>query len=183
MLEVFDIKRSYWDKYKNKIEDSMVNQMHLNNIKIIFKLHRSQFGYRKLTEYLNKLYDKLGIFKINHKKVLRLMKENFIMSIYQKKVRKRIANKVKIKQSTHNYSDLIKRKYFDAKIPLKVLYTDITYLTFRGQTYYQYTIIDRATRQIIDYKIGKRMTVKLVLNNLEDALNKIKKIKKNWVEL
>lgn len=49
---------------------------------------------------------------------------------------------------------------------------DFTYLHFHGRMIYLATVIDRFTREVIAWQIGLYHTTRLVLDVLEDALNK-----------
>lgn len=72
MLEILEIKRSYWNKYKN---NNFINwDVEITNkIQEVFNQNKKQYGYRRITKELNQN----GIV-INHKKVLRIMNENGI---------------------------------------------------------------------------------------------------------
>ncbi len=59
-----------------------------------------------------------------------------------------------------------------------MLYTDVTYLIWKVEKYYQSTIIDGYTKEIVDVKLSKYNDNKLVIDNLNYAINKIKLIKK-----
>ncbi len=59
-----------------------------------------------------------------------------------------------------------------------MLYTDATYLIWKGKKYYQSKIIDGYNKEIVDVKWYKYNKNKLVMDNLNDEINKIKLIKK-----
>ncbi|WP_281267724.1 IS3 family transposase [Spiroplasma alleghenense] len=139
----------------------------------MFKENKEQFGYRQLTKFTNEYYESIGLPRINHKKVLRIMKEQGIISKY---VRKYIYKRRKAKvNKIWDFPDLVKRKYNIQK-ELTVLYTDVTYLVLNGKRMYQSTIIDACTKQIIDFQISKFNDLKLVLDNFNAAVIRIKKI-------
>ncbi|WP_374696570.1 DDE-type integrase/transposase/recombinase [Spiroplasma endosymbiont of Polydrusus formosus] len=77
------------------------------------------------------------------------------------------------------YPDLINCKFNDIKTRFSTLYTDVTYLILKGERYYQSTIIDEYTKEIVDVKWSQYNNTKLVMDNLNDAINKIKLIKKD----
>ncbi len=77
------------------------------------------------------------------------------------------------------YPDLINRKFNDIKTRFSVLYNDVTYLIWKRDKYYQSTIIDGYTKEIVDVKLSKYNDNKLVIDNLNDTINKIKLIKKD----
>ncbi|WP_374697075.1 hypothetical protein [Spiroplasma endosymbiont of Polydrusus formosus] len=70
------------------------------------------------------------------------------------------------------YPDLINCKFNDIKTRFLVLYTDVTYLIWKRERYYQSTIIDEYTKEIVDVKWSKYNKNKLVMDNLNDAIKK-----------
>ncbi|WP_338991170.1 DDE-type integrase/transposase/recombinase [Spiroplasma endosymbiont of Seladonia tumulorum] len=174
LLEVTGLKRSYWDKYKN-YESSKKDKKAINDIVKVYEENLKQFGYRRITKYLKEDY---GI-KYNSKKVLRIMRDNQIQPEYVRKMRRKMKYKQNKEKSLLQYPDLINRKFNDIKTRFSVLYTDVTYLIWKGERYYQSTIIDGYTKEIVDVKWSKYNDNKLVMDNLNDAINKIKLIKKD----
>lgn len=168
-LEVVGLNRTtfwYHSKY-NKM--SLRNNEAFEKIKVIFDSNRKQFGYRRIDTELRKN----GVF-FNHKKILKIMQIYGIQAKYVEKMRrKRKYNIGKV----NKYEDLVKRRFNQINEPLTVLYTDVTYLIHNRRKAFQSTIIDAATREIIDYKISYKNDNKLVMANLNDAIAKIKQIK------
>ncbi|WP_338992946.1 IS3 family transposase [Spiroplasma endosymbiont of Seladonia tumulorum] len=150
----------------------------MNDIVKVYEENLKQFGYRRITKYLKEDY---GI-KYNSKKVLRIMRDNQIQSEYVRKMRRKMKYKQNKEKSLLQYPDLINRKFNDIKTRFSVLYTDVIYLIWKGERYYQSTIIDGYTKEIVDVKWSKYNDNKLVMDNLNDAINKIKLIKKIWME-
>ncbi|WP_342256198.1 DDE-type integrase/transposase/recombinase [Spiroplasma endosymbiont of Poecilobothrus nobilitatus] len=107
------------------------------------------------------------------------MRDNQIQPEYVRKMRRKINYKQNKEKSLLQYPDLINRKFNDIKTRFSVLYTDVTYLIWKGERYYQSTIIDGYTKKIVDVKWSKYNGNKLVMDNLNDAINKIKLIKKD----
>ncbi|WP_338993043.1 IS3 family transposase [Spiroplasma endosymbiont of Seladonia tumulorum] len=174
LLEVTGLKRSYWNKYKN-YDSSKKDKKAINDIVKVYEENLKQFGYRRITKYLKEDY---GI-KYNSKKVLRIMRDNQIQPEYVRKMRRKMKYKQNKEKSLLQYPDLINRKFNDIKTRFSVLYTDVTYLIWKGERYYQSTIIDGYTKEIVDVKWSKYNDNKLVMDNLNDAINKIKLIKKD----
>ncbi|WP_253301416.1 hypothetical protein [Spiroplasma endosymbiont of Phyllotreta cruciferae] len=94
-------------------------------------------------------------------------------------MRRKMKYKQNKEKSLLQYPDLINRKFNDIKTRFSVLYTDVTYLIWKREKYYQSTIIDGYTKEIVDVKWSKYNDNKLVIDNLNDAINKIKLIKKD----
>lgn len=172
LLELTKIKRSYWDKYKNK-EIYENDKEALNNIVKVFKENREQSGYRKITEYLRNEY---GII-YNFKKVLRIMRENGIQAQYVQKMRKKIRIRQRFNKIKINHPDLVNKNFKSIINRHKVLFTDVTYLIWNGKKHYQSTIIDGFIKEIIDVKWSKYNNNKLVMDNLNDAIKNIKEIR------
>ncbi len=107
------------------------------------------------------------------------MHNNQIQPEYVRKMRRKMKYKQDKEKSLLQYPDLINRKFNDIKTRFSVLYTDVTYLIWKGEKYYQSTIIDGYTKEIVDVKWSKYNDNKLVIDNLNDAINKIKLIKKD----
>ncbi|WP_051350886.1 IS3 family transposase [[Acholeplasma] multilocale] len=169
LLDTFDIKKSYWDKYKNldyKKDDLEL----LILIKKIFEDSLNQFGYRRITEELKTKYN----INVNHKKVYRIMKENEIISNYVIKAKKSSRYSKASKESKGKFPDLVLRKFSSSEERFKLLFTDVTYLILNGKKMYQSSIMDSYSKNIIDYKISERNDIKLVMDNLKSAVKKIK---------
>ena len=71
--------------------------------------------------------------------------------------------------------NLLKRN-FTAEFPNQKWSTDITYLIYKGKRMYLSSIMDLYTRNIISYKISKRMDNKLVIDTLNEAIRKQKDV-------
>ena len=67
--------------------------------------------------------------------------------------------------------NLLKRN-FVAEISNQKWSTDITYLIYKGKKMYLSSIMDLYTRNIITYKISKKMDNKLVIDTLNEAIRK-----------
>ena len=99
------------------------------------------------------------------------MKKYYLKPEYIKKIRpnnyKRIESNVK--------PNLVKRQ-FNVDKPNKIWCTDITYLIFNNKRLYLSTIIDLYDRKVITYKISKFNNNKLVIDTLNESINKRKDV-------
>ncbi|WP_425378763.1 IS3 family transposase [Spiroplasma endosymbiont of Polydrusus pterygomalis] len=102
LLDVTNLKRSYWDKYKNYSSNGKDSES-LKNIVKVYEENLKIFGYRRITKYLKEDY---GIV-YNAKKVLRIMKENNIQAEYVKRMRRKILIKQNRNKNIIKYPDLI----------------------------------------------------------------------------
>lgn len=135
-------------------------------LRVGYARHRGRYGYRRMTDWLNKKTQK----RYNHKRVYRLLDA--------------ISLKAKIRRKKRWYGtseaaaivspNLLNRDFKAAK-PNQKWVTDITYLPGPSQTLYLSAIKDLATNEIIAYKISIRNDLKLVLDTLRAAVRKQRK--------
>ena len=164
MCAVLEISKRTYYKYRNAEDKDYYDYL---IIKEIFDDSKGTYGYRRITEGIRIKY---GII-FNHKKVQRIMKKYYLKPEYIKKIRpnnyKRIESNVK--------PNLVKRQ-FNVDKPNKIWCTDITYLIFNNKRLYLSTIIDLYDRKVITYKISKFNNNKLVIDTLNESINKIKDV-------
>lgn len=137
-------------------------------IQAIFKEHKGNYGYRRIKGDLNKI---LG-YKVNHKKVQRLMGELDLRCVkYGRKSRKYNAYKGTVGKVAKNRVN----RRFHTNIQHQKLTTDITeFKCLEGKKLYLNPILDMFNGEIIAYGISKRPTLQLVLEPLEEALDIVK---------
>lgn len=107
-------------------------------------------------------------FKINHKKVLRIMHKNNILAKIRRKKRKFNSG------ATSVIAPNILKRDFIAKSPNTKWFTDITYLKFSNKTLYLSAIMDGFNGEIVAYKIADNQEVPLVKDTLSEAIISIK---------
>ena len=103
-------------------------------------------------------------FKINHKKVLRIMHKNNILAKIRRKKRKFNSG------ATSVIAPNILKRDFIAKSPNTKWFTDITYLKFSDKTLYLSAIMDGFNGEIVAYKIADNQEVPLVKDTLSEAI-------------
>ncbi|WP_342268782.1 IS3 family transposase [Spiroplasma endosymbiont of Aspidapion aeneum] len=171
LLNALDITKSAYFKFlkrgwKRQIQD----EKDIKIIKEVFDESRKQYGYRRIA---TKIIAKIGIIW-NHKKVLRLMHKFGIIANYVIKMIKKAKRK---KINYNQFPDLVNRKYSEIKEPLTTVYTDVTYLILNRKRAYMSTVIDAATKEIIDFRISRKNNMQLIISNINAAANKIRQIK------
>lgn len=119
-----------------------------------------EFGYPRMTAWL-----KENDFKINHKKVYRLMIKMNIQSIIRKK-RKRHGHTPSVQ-----YPNRLKRN-FRATGPNQKLVTDITYISDSKQFYYLSVIQDLFNNEIVGWQLSPRNDLELVLDTISQWTSK-----------
>ena len=121
------------------------------------------YGYRRVT---HELRDR-GCH-VNHKKVLRIMKESDLLCRVKKK-------KIKTTNSKHRfprYPNLIKGKAIDRLN--QVWISDITYIRIRTGFVYLAAILDAYSRKVVGYAISTALDTSLTLNALKMAIERRK---------
>jgi len=136
-------------------EEDMNIRSEIQNIIVVF----SGYGYRRIAVEL-----KNRGFLVNHKRVLRLMREDNLL-----RIRKRF--KPVTTDSNHNlkkYPNLIK----DLEITRlnQVWASDITYIRLLKEYIYLAVILDLFSRRCIGWKLSRNIDTQLTLSALEKAL-------------
>jgi len=119
------------------------------------------YGYRRVTRQLH--YDG---YSINHKKVLRLMRESDLLCQAKRKW-------VRTTDSNHGlpvYRNLVKDIHITGIN--QVWLADITYIRIRHGFVYLAAILDAFSRKVIGYAVSRSMDTNLVLDALRMAIAK-----------
>lgn len=100
------------------------------------------------------------------------MKKYNLMAEYIRKSKKKNKNE----RIEDNVKPNLLNKNFTTGALNKVWDTDVTYLIFKGSRDYLSTIIDLYDRHVVAYKISKHNDNKLVMDTLNEALDKEKDV-------
>ena len=165
MCDVLKISPKTYYKYRNKEDPDYYDYL---IIKEIFDESKCTYGYRRIVDGL---FQKYGVI-MNRKKVLRIMKKYNIQAEYVRKAKikhknKRIEDNVKPNLLNRNFKTDALNKVWD---------TDVTYLIYKGKRAYLSTIIDLYDRHVVTYKISKTNDNKLVIDTLNEAIEKEKDV-------
>ena len=135
-------------------------------IKEIIEKHKHRIGYRKVTDELRDLG-----FVVNHKKVLRIMKENNLLCTkFKHRNRTYKSYKGNVGKTAKNK---LNRRFITDR-PYQKLLTDVTQFNINnGNRLYLSTIFDVCTKEIISYSISKRPTLEFVMESLSKAIKVI----------
>jgi len=145
--------------YYKEIAESQYDQNIANKINELW-LKYPFYGYRKITVVLRRE----GFF-VNHKKVLRLMKEMNLSAIFPK------ANKNKWKKSADNqYPYLLKNLSIEKTN--QVWATDITYIRLHDGFVYFLAIIDLYSRFILSAYLSTSLEAEFCVEMLKISLEK-----------
>lgn len=139
-----------------------------DEIKTIVESSKGRYGYRRVTLVL-----KNKGFKINHKRVLRIMREESLLcSKFKTRSRKYSSYKGQIGKVADN---VVKRQ-FTATKPNQLWLTDVTEFRIKGEEkkLYLSPILDIYNSEIISYTLSYHPTLELTNTMLNKALQKTK---------
>lgn len=120
------------------------------------------YGYRRVHIWL----ERQGIY-CNPKTVLRVMQKYNLLSVVRRKKYKYVS------EHLHKYPNILNRE-FTADRPNQKWVTDISYIPTKECMCYLSVIRDLYDNSIVAYQISKDMTVKLVLDTINQAMSKEK---------
>ena len=146
--------------YYHPVGLSNLNKELMNRIDELYTEHPF-LGYRKITAILNR-----EGYKVNRKRVLRLMALMGLQAIYP---RPKLS---KPREGHKIYPYLLKGKTIDK--PNQVWATDITYIRLQEGTCYLVAIMDWYSRYVVSWRVSSNMKVDFCLEALEDALEREK---------
>ena len=137
----------------------------------IIEASKGRYGYRRVTLVL-----KNKGFKINHKKVLRIMRgESLLCSKFKTRSRKYSSYKGEVGKVADN----VVNREFKANKPNQLWLTDVTEFRIKGEEkkLYLSPILDVYNSEIISYTLSHHPTIDLTNTMLEKALEENKNIK------
>jgi transposase InsO family protein len=151
-------KSTYYD-VKSSLKKQ--NKDHELKVKIVTlaEKHKQRYGYRKIKRELKRVYD----LTVNHKKVLRLMRELELLAVVRRKKYKSYKGKVGKVAKNHLKRD------FEAKKPNRKWVTDITEFKVCGKKIYLSPLMDLYDRSIITFTYGFSPTVNFVTDMIDQA--------------
>lgn len=165
MCKILNITRQNYYKYRNIVDKDYYDYL---EIKRVFEEGKELYGARRIKKAL---LNETG-WIINIKKVRRIMKKYDLKVRYHKVFRKNI-NQKRIDENVR--PNLLKRN-FNAEYANQKWSTDITYIIHNGKRAYLSSIMDLYNRNIIAYKISYKMDNKLVMDTLNEAIQKQKDV-------
>ena len=131
-------------------------------ISAIFHENKGRYGYRRITLALRRRG-----FKLNHKTVLRLMKEaGLICRVRMKKYKS-------YKGEAGKTAPNLLERDFEADRPNQKWVTDVTEFSLFGQKLYLSPILDLHSRDIVSYAISDRPALSMVIEMLNKAFERV----------
>lgn len=163
------VQRSSYYKWQNRKEsvNEVFNQKLLKLIEKNYEESGAILGYRQMTIKLNREND----FKINEKRVLRLMRIKNLKSVCRKKRK----NYVKCKPEI-TAENVLNREFKSNKFGEKWL-TDVTEMKYGTTKVYLSAILDLSDKSIVAYNIARSNNNDLVFKNFDIARKKFPNVK------
>lgn len=158
LCKIANISRSTYYFELNKKDKDIKNSDLIDKIKYIYYKHKRNYGVRRIYhELINS-----GV-KVNHKKVQRLMKKNFLTAIKQPK-------------KYHSYqghvgavADNLLMRNFKADKPNRKWTTDISQFSFSWGKCYLSPIMDMFNNEIIAYDLSTKPNFEQIERMLSNA--------------
>jgi len=151
-------RSTYYYQVKNNKEQKQQEVFLKEKIQQIAYEH-SYYGYRRITAQLHR-----DNIKVNHKRVLRIMR---VLGI-QARIKRKYVTTTNSKHNHRVYPNLIKD--FLATGINQVWCSDITYISILFGFVYLAVIIDIYSRKIVGYAIGKSLSPQLAIAALKMAI-------------
>ena len=144
-------RSSFYHKPKSNSPEEMQNGADLRGRIEAICLEFPRYGYRRVTETL-----KREGLRVNHKKVLKLMKESDLLCQVKRKWKKTTDSK----HHFPRYPNLIKGMNIERLN--QVWLSDITYIRIRTGFVYLAAILDAFSRKVIGYAVSLSLDILIV---------------------
>ena len=151
---------SFYHKPKDKTEKARQDADLRDRIEAIC-VEFPRYGYRRVTAELHRVN-----IRVNHKRVLRIMKESDLLC----RVKRRRVKTTDSKHRFPRYPNLIKGLVI--KCLNQVWLSDITYIRIRTGFVYLAAILDAYSRKVIGYAISMSLDTALTLQALRMAISR-----------
>ena len=152
-------RSSFYHRSKDRSQGEMQKETDLRGKIEAICLEYPRYGYRRVTEQL-----KREGLRVNHKKVLRLMRESDLLC----RIRRRWVKTTDSKHRFPRYSNLIKGMV--ARRLNQVWLSDITYIRIRTGFVYLAAILDAYSRKVIGYAVSTSLDTSMTLEALKMAI-------------
>lgn len=162
MCRFFGVSRSGYYAYLKRKDKPAKDLPLAEKIRECQQQTRRTYGYRRVHIWL----ERQGIY-CNPKTVLRVMQKYNLLSVVRRKKYKYVS------EHLHKYPNILNRE-FTAERPNQKWVTDISYIPTIECMCYLSIIRDLYDNSIVAYQTSKDMTVKLVLDTINQAMSKEK---------
>ena len=162
MCKFFEVSRSGYYAYLKRKDTPAKDLPLAEKIRECQEQNHRTYGYRRVHIWL----ERQGIY-CNPKTVLRVMQKYNLLSVIRRKKFKYVS------EYLHKYPNILNRE-FTADRPNQKWVTDISYISTKECVCYLSIIRDLYDNSIVAYQTSKDMTVKLVLDTINQATGKEK---------
>jgi putative transposase len=159
LCELFEVSRSWYYEKPTKAERQAREDVALRDAIEHIVLEFPGYGYRRVTEAL-----KRQGWRINHKKVLRVMRKESLLC----QLKKRFRSTTDSAHSFGTYPNLIKDAALNG--PHQGWVADITYVRLPTTFCYLASILDDYSRYCVGWSLSRWIDTRLTLEALEMAL-------------
>jgi putative transposase len=159
LCKLFEVSRSWYYEKPTKVERQTREDVALRDAIEHLVLEFPGYGYRRVTEAL-----KRQGWRINHKKVLRMMRKESLLC----QLKKRFRPTTDSAHSLGIYPNLIKDAALNG--PDQVWVADITYVRLPTSFCYLASILDDYSRYCVGWSLSRWIDTRLTLEALEMAL-------------
>ena len=160
MCKFFGVSRSGYYAFLKRLDIPNRDLPLAEKIRECQEESHNTYGYRRVHIWL----EKQGIY-CNPKTVLRVMQKYNLLSVVRRKKFKYVS------EHLHKYPNLLNRE-FNADRPNQKWVTDISYIPTAQGNCYLSIIRDLYDNSIVSYRLSRKMTVKLVLDTIKEAMKK-----------
>lgn len=148
---------------KKKLEDDLIR----DEIEKLINLPASaRYGYRPMTHQLRRDNFQINNSFVNHKRVLRIMKENNLLC----EIRRAFINTTDSNHDLKKYQNLLKKENIKVARLDQVWVSDITYIKLPEGFVYLAVVIDAHSRKVIGCCLSKNIDKDLALEALKMAI-------------
>jgi putative transposase len=162
--QLAEVSRAGFYRYLQQVSPEQADLLLRARLQELAVAHHRLRGYRMLTALLRREGQ-----VVNHKRVLRLMREDNLLSLRRMKY-------VFTTDSRHNlpiYPNLARRVSLTKLNQLWV--ADITFIRLRSEFVYLAVVLDAYSRRVIGWDLGRTLQAELAIRALQMALNE-----RNW---
>ena len=156
MCELLSVSRASYYRWKDRKETNP--DMELTDLIQRIVLHHNRYGYRRVTKELARSYNLV----VNHKKILRCMREDNLLCLRKRGWVKTTCQGVQV------YPNLVPNMIISSINQLWV--ADITYIRLRDEFVYLAVILDAFSRKCIGWELNEHLDTSLPLTALKRAL-------------
>ena len=163
LLKVAGVAKSTYFYHMSNVKKNNKNDEIIKEIELIFNENKGRYGYRRVTLELRNRG-----FKVNHKKVQRIMKELGLQSIQRPKRRYN-----SYKGTIGKVADNLLKRNFKADKPNQKWATDVTEFKVNNEKLYLSPIIDLFNGEVVSYNLSRHPVFQQVIDMIKKAFKKI----------